>query len=742
LIYQTGTPIQVAWLPLFYPVLQHVCAMKHIFDKIKRSAPLPQLPQVMLQLIRACNSEKTDVDEVSQIIRRDAALTAKLLAIIASPHVNLAKQVTTVKSAVVYLGLDTVRNIAISSSAMQFFKFSKHIDNFNINRFWYHSYKCAVLAQRIAFEENQVNPDLYFLAGLLHDIGTLVLMATFPKEYKAIETRVNQGQNEFEAQADILQVDGPKVSAWLFDQWHLNPMASDAVRFLSHPPARIREELAHVKILFMANLMAEPERTNVTEDVRSLTNMPAPVLNDIAVQAENEVHQMAKSLNLVPGKSRGNALDPEQGNDLLADGLKDISLFFGTLDNLLRARDVATVLQTVQRGLEIIFHIPRIFFFLRDREKGLLTGTCTKEDRHYNIVTSIALAMDNNGSLIATSVNTGKITASTDRQNLGASDAQIIRFLETPAFHAIPIPGYNGCSGAMVIGVDPALAQTLDKNRTLLELFSRQAGICLENLDFHESYARDVSDNKMQAYAIMTDKVVHEINNPVAIIKNYLETLKLKLPEKHPVQEELTVVKEEMNRVSFLLAGLTSFSKPGVGAGPEPLDLNQVCRRVLVVLKKSILLPRQIRLQTDLDGAMPKAFLDSNALKQVIINLVKNAAEALGKGGEIQFKTKLVPGSSKVLIDEKRKLPGLAAITIQDNGPGIPAHIRDRLFEPYNSNKERSANSGLGLAIVHAIVREMQGRITCDSRRGRGACFTILLPLAPGPGTPENEVMS
>ncbi|NDY73214.1 hypothetical protein DO021_04060 [Desulfobacter hydrogenophilus] len=332
--------------------------MKNIFEKIKRVGPLPQLPQVMVQLIRACGREKTDIDEVTQIICRDAGLTAKLLAIIASPHVNLAKQITTIKSAVVYLGLDTVRNIAISSSAMQFFKFSKVTHNFNINRFWYHSYKCAVLAQRIALEEKQVNPDQYFLAGLLHDIGTLVLMATFPKEYKEIKARVNQGQNEFEAQADILKVDGPTVSAWLFNQWHLNPMTSDAVRFLSHPLARIQKELAHIKVLFMANLMAEPESTNVAQDVLFLTDMPVAVLNEIAVQAENEVHQMAKSLNLFLG-------EPEQGYNLLADGLKNVSLCFGTLDNLLRAKDETTVLKTVQRGLEIIFHIPRIFFFLK-----------------------------------------------------------------------------------------------------------------------------------------------------------------------------------------------------------------------------------------------------------------------------------------------------------------------------------------------------------------------------------------
>ena len=120
--------------------------MKHIFEKIKKSGPLPQLPQVMQQLIRAFGREKTDVDEVTQIISRDAALTAKLLGIIASPHVNLAKQVTT-PSNLRWCIWDWIRcaNIAISSSAMQFFKFSNVTDNFNINRFWYHSYKCAFL---------------------------------------------------------------------------------------------------------------------------------------------------------------------------------------------------------------------------------------------------------------------------------------------------------------------------------------------------------------------------------------------------------------------------------------------------------------------------------------------------------------------------------------------------------------------------------------------------------------------
>ena len=103
----------------------------------------------------------------------------------------------------------------------------------------------------------------------------------------------------------------------------------------------------------------------------------------------------------------------------------------------------------------------------------------------------------------------------------------------------------------------------------------------------------------------------------------------------------------------------------------------------------------------------------------------------LKKETKSNLKQGLFPGSAKVLIDEKRKLPGLAENIIQDNGPGIPSHIRERLFEPYNSSKVGAPNSGLGLSIVHAVIKKMQGRITCDSSRGKGTCFTILIPLAP-----------
>jgi len=487
---------------------------------------------------------------------------------------------------------------------------------------------------------------------------------------------------------------------------------------------RIQGELAHVKILYMADILAGFDPLGKMDELRSLTDIPEIRLGQILAEGEDEVEKMAKNL----GVKINNAQDREV-DQAIAMEIKDFSLFYGTMDSLLDARDIAHVLDAVEKGLEIIFHVPRIFFFFPDRDKEILTGTCNGQDRHHNIVRSIALPMDSQSSLLVKSLVSDRILSCLGREGLAVSDAQIIRLLESKGLYCIPITAKGNAMGVMALGVDEQMVAALNRNQGLLRLFSRQTGTCLENLEFHQTYATDMNEKKMEAYAALTDKVIHEINNPISIIRNYLETLKLKLPDKHPVQDELSVVGEEMYRVSSLVEGLSSFSKPKIG-GLEIINLNQVCSRVLEVLKKSILLPRQINLTLVFDKEIPAFKMDGNGFKQVLINLVKNAAEAMTQGGEIHVKTRLLPGSAKVLIDEKKKIPGFVEISIQDTGPGISPTIRERLFEPYNSSKTNGTNSGLGLAIVHSIIKEMKGKITCDSEEGCGTCFKVCLPLA------------
>ncbi len=701
---------------------------KNIFEKIKQSKNLPQLPQVMLRLIKACNSGKTNIEELAAIISIDPSLTSRLLQIIGSPYINLPKAVNSIKTAVVYLGVDTIRNMAISTSAMRFFNVSETVPEFDIGRFWYHSYKCGVIAKKVAEENDFSNPDEFFLAGLLHDIGRLVLLQNFPEDYKTILQTTSDEQQTLAAEMEMFGSDTPQVSAWLFNQWNLNPLISDAVLFINETIDQIEGALSHVKVVFISNLLAG--RTAVFEkipDIICLTDIPRARLEQIAVAAEQEVFAMAQRLGI--------NLDDVQDTTCeasLTSEIKDLSLFAGTLQNLLQARDINAVLRVAQNGFKIIFNVPRVFYFLLDEKKNMLTGFCSSHDNLDKVIKSIALPLSNASSLVVKSVKEKTVQNSlnqTPSKQLAISDTQIIRLLETSGLYCVPICSSKKVSGVMVLGVDDATAKILDDNNGLVRLFSQQTGICIQSIRFYNEYAVNIHEKKMEAYSTLTDKMIHEINNPIAIIKNYIQTLGLKLPDKHPVQEDLSVINEEMSRVAALLYKLRSFSSPKID-GFEPVDINQLCQGILEILKKSILLPKQIEADIRIDPEMPKVRTDRDGLKQVFINLVKNAAEAMNKGGKIAVTTRFLADSSKIMIDEKKRTPGSIEIVISDDGPGIDEKIKETLFEPYATTKTGTANSGLGLSIVHSIVKELNGKIICKSEPGKGTCFIITLPVS------------
>ncbi|MCP3875426.1 MAG: HDOD domain-containing protein [Desulfobacteraceae bacterium] len=698
---------------------------KNVLKKIAQSNSLPQLPQVMLKLIRACNNEKSTVEELTGIISTDSTLTSRLLQIIGSSYINLPKEVNSIKTAVVYLGMDAIQNIAISTSAMHFFKRSS-ISDFNIASFWYHSYKCAVIARKVAEENNFLNPDEFFLAGLLHDIGRLMLMQNFPDDYKTILQTSSTEKQIIAAEMKMFDTDTPQVSAWLFNQWNLNPLISDSVLFINETIEQIGGALSHVKVIFISNFLAEKGADEKISDIFTLTDIPHTRLEQITISAEEEVSEMAKSL----GIKLDEAQDPIY-EEAITTQIKDLSLFYGTLQNLLHAKDIDSVLNIAQNGFKIIFNIPRMFYFLLDEKKNILTGFCSSNDKSHKIIKSIALPLSNTSSLLIKCIKKLKVQNSLNKkpsQKLAISDTQIIRLLKTKGLYCIPIYSSEKPSGVMALGVDEKMAKDLDSNKNLLSVFSKQTGVCIQSIRFYNEYAVDIHEKKMEAYSTLTDKVIHEINNPISIIKNYLETLSLKLPDKHPAQDELSVIGEEMSRVAGLLDKLRGFSRPKID-GFEFVDINQLCQSILEILKKSILLPRQIEASISIDPEIPKVKTDRNGLKQVFINLVKNASEAMINGGKITVTTKFLSESAKILIDEKKRIPGSIEIKISDNGPGIDEKVKETLFEPYTTTKIGGANSGLGLSIVHSIIKELNGKITCSSDKDKGTSFNITLPV-------------
>ena len=702
-------------------------AKQTLFEKIKQSGHLPQLPQVMLQLIRACNNGQTKVSELTRIISADPALTSKLMQIMGSSYINLPKEVTNIKAAVVYLGMDTIRNIAISSSAMHFFSVAKKLPEFNIHTFWYQSYKTAVMARLMAQEIQESDPEEYFLAGLLHNIGRLVLIQLYPREYGVLLGKAVDEEELVPMEGRLLEMDSPRVGAWLFRHWGLSSDMADALGDLHSPLAKIIDAPTHVQILHLARAMSGPQGVETLARMAPHSPISSARMVALSNQAEEEVSEMAWALGIqVSGPHRSSREEAH-----LAKEVKDFSLFYGTLEQLLQARRPEQIKEVLEQGLRILFQVPRVFFFFLNRRGDMLNGTAAARDKRLKLIESIALPLANTQSLLVESLNAMTSLNSFDRdphRAVAGSDSQILRLLDTPGFYTLPVAGSSGPLGLMVLGCDLRVKKHLEKSQGVLGLFVRQTALCLENLRFSRESARRINEKKMEAYTTMTDKVVHEINNPLSIIETYMDSLSLKLPDKHPAQDDLSVVREEMKRISLLLEGLSRYSRPRIG-GFDLINVNQLIQRIMDILTKSLLLPRHIEPHLDLDPDLPPVKTDPNGLKQVIINLVKNSAEALGNGGMIEVKTRYNAQSARILIDEKQKLPGCIDIQVRDSGPGIPEGVMAHLFEPYNSSKTGGKNKGLGLAVVHSIVKELKGQIRCQSKPERGTVFSVRLPV-------------
>ena len=144
---------------------------RKFFDKIETSRNLPSLPHILVKLIEACNSEPDTIKEISKIINKDVSLSARLLRLVNSVYYGLPTRVTGVDHALLLLGTNAVKNIAISASVFQAFDQAKDSSVFRLKLFWWHSLMCATLGKLIAVKTSYPAPDEAFLSGLLHDIG-------------------------------------------------------------------------------------------------------------------------------------------------------------------------------------------------------------------------------------------------------------------------------------------------------------------------------------------------------------------------------------------------------------------------------------------------------------------------------------------------------------------------------------------------------------------------------------------
>ncbi len=220
---------------------------------------------------------------------------------------------------------------------------------------------------------------------------------------------------------------------------------------------------------------------------------------------------------------------------------------------------------------------------------------------------------------------------------------------------------------------------------------------------------------QQQANRELVRNLAHEIKNPLGGIRGAAQLLEHELSTEN--REYTQVIIQESDRLQSLMDKLlTPHRLPQISA----LNIHEVLERVRSVTLAET--PKGLRILRDYDISIPEIVGDREQLIQVVLNIVRNAVQAVQGHGEIRLCTRIV---RQVTLAMKR-YPLAVQIQIVDNGPGIPEAIRDRIFFPLVSGRE--GGSGLGLTLAQTFVHQHHGTIEADSRPGR-TCFTLLFPL-------------
>jgi signal transduction histidine kinase len=228
---------------------------------------------------------------------------------------------------------------------------------------------------------------------------------------------------------------------------------------------------------------------------------------------------------------------------------------------------------------------------------------------------------------------------------------------------------------------------------------------------------RLVQAAKLAAVGEMAAGIAHELNNPLTTVTGFTELVLDELPAGAQHRTELEMVQREARRAIDVVRRLLDFSRQGERSRSRA-DLNEIVEDV-VALTHHLIQTSGVQLILEQGGDLPWVSVDRNQLKQVLLNLIHNALQAMPTGGSLYLSTQAAARDERSWV----------TIAVRDTGIGISAKDMDRVFEPFFTTKGDRGGTGLGLSVTYGIVTDHGGIIDVDSQPGVGSTFTVWLPI-------------
>lgn len=696
---------------------------QNVFDIRQRlkAVRLPSMSQILLKLMEMCQSEDAGISELARLVAQDPAIAAKMMAVANSSAYHRGDASHSLEQALSTLGTDMIKMIVINESVFQVFdKFSRS-NGIDLNGFWLHSLFAAVKARILAIRMNYSNPEEAYLAGLLHDVGRLALLAIAPKEY-AQHFLAADNVDLCVVEMRALQTTHAEVGACLIEQWKLDSFIADSV--LYHHEALDRVEKAHpiIRIAYVSHLLADAlvEEAQIVL-AATLSGLREKDIREINEQAIEQVRNSARQLGIDFETNLSLNASRQISPNLQHETRDDLS---GELKNMLLAGQIGktfshqqseiSLIETITKSACILFNLERAIVLQFDRPNKQLRGARAGEHRHR--LADFILPLSEKNSQIAVSVHESKLALiGEDKEALGLPEEQLLRLFETERLLCLPLLIEGQCLGVLIAGLAAWQSRDLANSEGFLKIFGVQAASALKNILSRREQLEGAEVRMAMEYREASRKVAHEVNNPLSIIKNYLGILDRKLLNKDQLSSELSILHEEIDRVGKIVddfAELDLLQKKGSS------DLQRVVQDVVKLFQQTEFFVEAVQIETRLPDGKIEVNVSADTLKQILINLIKNSVEAMPNGGMVEIISPGLVNREGILYTE---------LSVRDTGPGIAPEVMSKLFATVQSTKGLG-HSGLGLNIVHDLVQKMHGLISCRSGR-QGTTFDMLLPV-------------
>ena len=726
---------------------------------IKKIDDLPVIAPVAVHVLTMSMKDDVELDKLTRLIESDPVLTARILKLVNNIQSGLIEKVSTVRQAVALAGLNQVRCALLGVIFSDHFYSDQKLGQ-EIKELWSHSLMTASLAKIIA---RQVYPELEqtaFVAGIMHDIGKIVIMETFPDNYRTVEElRSKMGLTCIDAEQKAMDTNHCLAGELLAKQWNIPEKIVDCIVF--HHALTGWDDIPScnselVNLVSLANLLARDilcdthylDRSSFNRNSimtilglsqEDVLKIQEEATRDYSIKAsyfdlDSDINAILNSvIKKANHKLSGMGQELDIRNRSLSRYNQLLKLEGSLYSRLCPVLDKQSMFEMVADGFRDFESAPVGFFYTVNPELRQLEGVVWKKGKKKR---HLLCFLDREGLPVWEHVDAdippdlNKIIFNyNSRTGLPGSYSYNVISM----FHVVSFHGKNGLFGELCLLMKNDISRDQEADRTVLLNIARMLSENLEKIRLHEKVenkneelTRAILKNRQMNLKLMqTERLgavgqlaagaAHEINNPLAIISARAQLLQLKEKDEKR-KRELNLISEQIDRISRILSNLMDFARP-TPPTLQDTNIHEVIDRVLELLH-SCFKKQDTAVVKQYDPEMISIKADPGQVEQVFLNLLINAQHAMeNRQGNITITTSLSPDRKNIRV------------CVKDEGIGIPRQNQKKIFDPFFTTKEEGKGTGLGLSTSHGIISSHFGKFDIISEEGKGTQVIIELPV-------------